>query len=255
MEKDIAIFIPTYNAARTLPTVIDRIPEEIKARVKEIFVIDNASPDNTYLIGIGYREESGLSNLHIIRNESNRGYGGSQKRAYCYAIDKGYDIVVMLHGDAQYAPEMLPDLLKPVERGETDLVFGSRMRGDPLNGGMPIYRFIGNKVLTAIENYVLGVDLSEFHSGYRVFNCHALKKIPFELCSNDYHFDTDILIQFKVHGLRIDEVPIPTHYGEESNSPTFLQVISYSLNILRSLFEYSLHKRGLKHIQRFDLQE
>ena len=113
-ESKIAIFIPAYNAAYTLPVVLDRIPPEIKEKVRQIFVIDNASPDNTYLIGIGYRQAKGLDKLEVFRNESNRGYGGSQKIAYRYAIDNGFDIVVMLHGDAQYAPEKIPALLEPL---------------------------------------------------------------------------------------------------------------------------------------------
>ena len=253
MIPKIAIFIPTYNAAQTLPAVIDRIPAKLKQQVKEIFVIDNASKDNSHLIGIGYKHQKGLSNLNIYRNETNRGYGGSQKRAYQYAIDKGFDIIVMLHGDAQYAPEEIPNLLVPVMRDKADLVFGSRMRGNPLKGGMPLYRYIGNKALTLIENTILGLNLSEFHSGFRVFNCHALKTVQFQLCANDYYFDTDILIQFRLKNLRIAEVPIPTHYGAESHSPSIWQLISYGTNILLAMLNYWLHKHGFKYVEKFDV--
>jgi glycosyltransferase involved in cell wall biosynthesis len=249
--KKIAIFIPTYNAAHTLPIVIDRIPEEIKKKVKEIIVIDNASPDNTFLTAIGYKQQSGLSNLRVIRNEKNIGYGGSQKKAYEYVLAKNYDIVAMLHGDAQYAPELLPKLLRPLEEGKADLAFGSRMIGNPLKGGMPVYRYIGNKILTAIENFVLEMNLSEYHSGYRIFNCKALRKIQFDRCANDYHFDTDILIQAKLRKFRIVEIPIPTHYGKESHSPSVIQLAKYSFNILWAMAEYWLHKEKIMPKSKF----
>lgn len=247
-ESKIAIFIPAYNAAYTLPVVLDRIPPEIKEKVQQIFVIDNASPDNTYLIGIGYRQAKGLDKLEVFRNESNRGYGGSQKIAYRYAIDNGFDIIVMLHGDAQYAPEKIPALLEPLERGEADMVFGSRIAGLPLKGGMPIYKFLGNKFLTWIQNRVLGMDLSEFHSGFRLFSCAALAKLPFALCADDYHFDTDIILQFKIKGLRIKEMPIPTYYGKEKCG---VNVIAYGLNVLKSTLHYWLWSKGLIKAEKF----
>lgn len=248
-ESKIAIFIPAYNAAYTLPVVLDRIPADVKAKVKQIFVIDNASPDNTYLIGIGYREAKGLDKLEVFRNDTNRGYGGSQKRAYRYAIDNGFDIVVMLHGDAQYAPEKISTLLEPLEKDEADMVFGSRIAGLPLAGGMPLYKFLGNKFLTWVENKVLGMDLTEFHSGFRVFRCDALAKVPFEACADDYHFDTDILIQFKIRGLRIKERPIPTYYGTEK---CHVRVVSYGLHVLKSVFDYWLWEKGLRKVEKFE---
>lgn len=253
-QKKIAIFIPTYNAGSTVPLVIDRIPEDIKKRVKEIFVIDNASPDNTYLTIIGYKAKKNMSNLKIIRNERNLGYGGSQKKAFRYAIKKRYDIIVMLHGDAQYAPEKIPLILKPLEEEKADMVFGSRMREAPLKGGMPLWRFFGNRMLTLLENLILGLNLSEYHSGFRAFSCDALKQVPFNLCTNDYNIDTDILIQFKLKGLRIEERPIPTHYGKESKSPTVKQTFLYSYNILKSLYYYYLHVKGIRRVAKFDIK-
>jgi len=248
-ESKIAIFIPAYNAAYTLPVVLDRIPAGLREKVQRIFVIDNASPDNTYLIGIGYREAKGLHNLEVFRNETNRGYGGSQKMAYRYAIDNGFDIVVMLHGDAQYAPEKIPYLLEPLERDEADMVFGSRIAGLPLEGGMPLYKFLGNKFLTAVENRILDMRLSEFHSGFRAFRCSALAKIPFHLCSDDYHFDTDIIIQLKIKGQRIAELPIPTYYGDEK---CHVNVVRYGCNILKSVLTYWLWSRGWISVEKFD---
>lgn len=253
MAKKICIYIPAYNVASTLPLVIDRIPQELKNMAREILVVDNASHDSTYLTAVQYKRRQRKLNMTILRNKTNLGYGGSQKKAYQYAIDRGYDIVVMLHGDAQYAPEKVPLIIEPLIRGRADMVFGSRMRGNPLAGGMPVYKYIGNKALTAIENIVLRMSLSEFHSGMRAFSCAALKQVPFDLCSDNYHFDTDILIQFKLAGMRISEVPIPTYYGEGSKSPTIRQLATYSLNILRSLYQYLLHRYRIRRVAKFDL--
>ncbi len=250
MKKDlkVAIFIPAYNAAKTLPIVIDRIPDEVKRNAAEIFVVDDASVDNTYLIGVGYQALNKLPNLKVYRNEKNKGYGGNQKFAYRYAIDNGFDVVVMLHGDAQYAPEKISFLLEPFEKDEADMVFGSRMSGHPLRGGMPLHKFIGNKFLTGVANMVLGTRLSEFHSGYRIYSCAALKKVPFEKCSDDFHFDTEIIIQFVIKGLRIAERPIPTYYGDER---CHVNVIAYGLNVLRSLGEYWLHTKGIVKFDKY----
>jgi len=250
----IAIFIPTYNAAKTLPRVLDRIPGKIKHNVKEIFVADDESKDNTYLVGIGYKEKSGMNNLKVYHHAKNKGYGGNQKWAYQYCIDKGYDVVVMLHGDAQYAPEKIPDLLKPFYGKNVDrigMVFGSRMKGDPLKGGMPLYKFLGNKFLTIVENVVLGLNLSEYHSGYRAYNCNNLRKIPFHLCSDDFHFDTEIIIQLKLAGFQILETPIPTYYGDERSH---VNVISYGMNILKALYQYLLFTTGIKKIKKYEIR-
>ena len=250
--KKILIFIPTYNAARTLPLLIDRIPHGLKKKVKEILVADDASQDNTHLIAIGYKKQKGLRKLKIIKHKKNKGYGGNQKFAYQYAIDKGFDIVVMLHGDAQYAPEKIPYLLDPLEKEKADMVFGSRMRGHPLKGGMPLWKFVGNKVSTILENWILGLNLSEFHSGFRLFSTKALKKVPFHLCSNYFDFDTDILIQFKLANLRIVERPIPTYYGNEK---CHVNYYNYFLNIYKSLSQYVLSKNRIKKVRKFDFNK
>src|SRR5512136_200378 len=177
MSPRVAIYIPAYNAAAILPLVLDRIPAAIKERVAEILVIDNCSEDHTYLVALGYKHLHGLYNLEVIRNPRNVGYGGSQKIAYQRCIERGYDCVAMLHSDAQYAPELLATLIDPVVEGQADLLFGSRMRGHPLAGGMPLHRFIGNRFLTWMQNRLLRTSLSEFHSGYRVYSVAALRQI------------------------------------------------------------------------------
>lgn len=239
----IAIFIPAFNAASTIVNVLDRIPPTLKARVGEIFVIDNASTDDTQMVAVNYRQAHGMHNLEVIRNPKNMGYGGSQKIAYQRCIDKGYRCVAMLHGDAQYAPELLETLIAPVAEGKADMVFGSRMRGDPLAGGMPLIRFLGNRALTTMQNFFLGTSLSEFHSGYRVYSTAALAKVPFDRFSSDYHFDTEIIILFVDQKLRIAEMPIPTHYGDEEN---YVNIWDYGMKVLVTTATYFLHKKGIR---------
>ena len=249
----IAIYIPAYNASATIPKVLDRIPPELKESVEEIFVVDNASEDNTHLVAIGYGQVNTLPTLKVFRNEQNLGYGGSQKWAYRYCIERGFDAVVMLHGDAQYAPEKITHLLEPIVNGEADLVFGSRIAGDPLKGsldgrGMPLHRYLGNRLLTAFQNYVLGWNLSEYHSGFRVYRCSVLQYVGFEQCSDYYHFDTEILIRFRMHNMRVAERPIPTYYGKEK---FYGDIWIYGMRVVDTMLKYWLNKHGLRHDPRF----
>jgi glycosyltransferase involved in cell wall biosynthesis len=239
-HRKIAIYIPAFNAATTLPRVLDRIPQNLVDRVEEIFVVDNHSQDNTYLVAIGYKAMQDVHNLQVVRNPTNVGYGGSQKIAYRRCIEKNYDCVAMLHGDAQYAPELLEGLIDPILNGEADMVFGSRMTGDPLKGGMPLHRYLGNRFLTWIQNRLLGTRLSEFHSGYRVFSVAALKQLPFDRLSSDYHFDTEMIVLFVDRAMRIVEKPIPTHYGDEKN---YVNIWKYGKDVLVTTITYYLHRK------------
>ena len=250
-SSKICIFIPCYNAAVTLPKVLERIPAQIKEKVQEIFVVDNASDDYTYLLAIGYREKhTDIKNLKIFKNAKNFGYGGNQKLAYAYAIKQGYDMVVMLHGDAQYAPEKLPVMIEAIEKDPSiDLLFGSRMTGDPLAGGMPLHRYIGNKVLTFLQNILLKTKISEFHSGYRIFRTSALKQVPFHLFDNYYHFDTEIIIQFINKNLKIAEVPIDTYYGTEK---CYVNIWKYGIQVLIASFCYFLHTKGIRKYELYN---
>ena len=252
-KKRIAIFIVAYNAASTLRTVLDRIPESVWEKVEEVFVFDDSSHDDTFLVGVGYKAVHGKSKLSVYKNEKNLGYGGNQIRGYRYALEKGYDIVALLHADAQYAPEALPELLRPLENGEADAVFGSRMleKGRALKGGMPLYKYVGNRILTAFENSMLGMSLSEFHSGYRLYSCEALKKLPFYENTHDFHFDTQIIIQLHAAGLRIKEVPIPTYYGDEICAVNGLK---YAKDVVRSVIQYRLHELGLSHHREYEVE-
>ncbi len=242
----IGIFIIAYNAVNHLVKTINRIPPQVMEDVEEIFVVDDCSRDNTYYAAIGYKHQHNLEKLTVHRNEVNQGYGGNQKVGYRYAIDRGFDIVAMVHGDGQYAPEALPSLLEPLVKGEADMVFGSRMSTwfEALKGGMPMYKYLGNRILTFIQNKLSGLNLSEYHSGYRLYSTEALKKIPFESFTNTWHFDTQIILAMAERKMRIMERPIPTYYGDEI---CHVNGIPYALNcILTSWRFFRNMKRNIK---------
>jgi len=251
MDKKILIFILTYNHKDTIINVLDRIPKEIWDKSAEILVADDQSKDNTRELALEYKKKNKLSKLTVVRHEENRGYGGNQKFCYNYGIKKGYDIAVMVHGDGQYAPEEIPKLLIPLEQNRADFVFGSRMTGNPLKGGMPLYKFLGNKFLTMTENIFLRTKLSEFHSGFRLYSLEALKDIPFNKLSDDYYFDSEIILQLVLAKKRIAERPIPTHYGNEI---CYVNSIPYGLSILKMLGEFTLHKNRIRRYNKFDIK-
>ncbi len=246
----LAIFIPSRNTEATVSSVIERIPSSIKGVASEILVIDNASSDGTVEAVRAYKKKTRMKNLTVLVNERNIGYGGSQKRAYARCIEQGYDAVVMLHSDGQYPPEMIPQLIKPIEEGKADLVFGSRI-STAIRGRMPLWRYIGNRLITALQNLIMGTRFTEFHSAFRAFNVHALARVPFMNGSSNYHIDTDLLVLFKAFGLRIVEISIPTHYGSESQSPSVLQTFHYALRVLLSVVSYRLHSLGIRRSRLF----
>lgn len=242
MTKKIGILVVAYNAASTLRDVLDRIPDEFAQRVEHILVCDDASQDATYLVGIGYQSLSDLP-LTVIRHPRNLGYGGNQKAGYRWAIEHGLDIVVLLHGDGQYAPEMLPEMVAPLEADECDAVFGSRMlvEGAARRGGMPLYKYVGNRILTRVENALVGMELSEWHSGYRAYSVSALRDIPFERNSDGFDFDTEIIIQLHEAGKTIREIPIPTYYGDEI---CHVNGLGYARDVTVDALRYRLHRMG-----------
>lgn len=242
MAPRIGIFIIAYNAVNHLNKTIARIPKETYEQVEEIFVIDDASSDNGYYAALGYKSEHKVEKLTVHKNVKNQGYGGNQKVGYQYALDRGLDIVALVHGDGQYAPEALPLLLEPLVKGEADMVFGSRMstRGAALKGGMPLYKFLGNRLLTNLQNKLSGLNLSEYHSGYRLYNLHALKKVPFESFTNTWHFDTQIILAMAERGMRIVERPIPTYYGDEI---CHVNGIPYALNCLSTSWKFYQNRK------------
>jgi uncharacterized membrane protein YdjX (TVP38/TMEM64 family)/glycosyltransferase involved in cell wall biosynthesis len=247
------IFIVAYNAARTINSVLSRIPASISEQYEvEVLVIDDASTDKTFeCVRDGSQDRDLAFPLTLLFNPKNQGYGGNQKIGYLYAIKQSFDFVALVHGDGQYAPECIPDLVRPLAEGRADAVFGSRMMtpGAARAGGMPLYKFMGNKILTAMQNFLLGSSLSEFHSGYRIYAVKALEKIPFERNTNDFHFDTEIIIQFFLAGLRIFEEPIPTYYGDEI---CHVNGIKYAADVMRAVVKARLQKLGLLYDSRFD---
>ncbi len=239
----IGVLVVAYNAASTLAQVLDRIPPSVRERVSDVLVFDDHSQDTTYLVGLGYKTLSELP-LTVVRHEHNLGYGGNQKAGYRWAIEHGLDIVVLLHGDGQYAPERLEDLIGPLERDECDVVLGSRMMesGSARRGGMPRYKFVGNRILTKVENTLVGTSLTEWHSGFRAYRVAALAQIPFETNSDGFDFDTEIIIELAESGQRINEVPIPTYYGDEI---CYVNGIRYAADVTRDALRYRAHKMGL----------
>ena len=242
-QPRIGIFIITYNAVNHLVKTISRIPKEVYDQVEEIFIIDDCSKDNTYYAALGYKHAHGIDKLTIHRNEKNQGYGGNQKVGYQYAIDRGFDIVALVHGDGQYAPEALGYLLEPLIKGEAEMVFGSRMSTtwDALKGGMPLYKFLGNRILTYLQNRWSGLNLSEYHSGYRLYSTHALRRIPFESFVNTWHFDTQIILAMAEREMRIVERPIPTYYGDEI---CHVNGIPYALNCLMTTWKFKQNRQA-----------
>ena len=243
------IFVVAYHAESTIAQVLARIPAEIaKEYDAEVLVIDDASTDRTF-------EYSGSVRLAlplvVLCNPVNQGYGGNQKIGYAYALQHGFDFVALLHGDGQYAPECLPELVRPLRDGSADACFGSRMmvKGNARRGGMPLYKRLGNRILSWFENRMLRTELTEFHSGYRVYSASALREVPFELNTNDFHFDTEIIIQFLIAGFRIKEVPIPTYYGDEICR---VNGMKYAWNVARAVVRARAQQLGLFYDRRFD---
>jgi len=249
----VLVFIVAYNAEKTIAQVVFRIPPSLLDTYDvDVLIIDDSSRDATFAKGYSVSRDTGLRfPTTVLFNPVNQGYGGNQKLGYRYAIDNGYDFVALIHGDGQYAPECLPDLLEPLRTGEAAAVFGSRMMepASALRGGMPVYKYAGNKTLTWIENKLLKSALSEFHSGYRIYSTRALGAVPFERNSNDFHFDTEIIIQFLIARLSIRELPIPTYYGDEV---CHVNGAKYALNVCVAALKARLQHAGLFYDRKFD---
>jgi 2-polyprenyl-3-methyl-5-hydroxy-6-metoxy-1,4-benzoquinol methylase len=242
-EARIGVLVVAYNAASTLAKTLDRIPVEFRDRITEVFVCDDASPDNTYLVGLGYQQTQHDLPISVIRHQRNLGYGGNQKAGYQLAAEHDLDIIVMLHADGQYAPEFLPAMVAPLERGEADAVFGSRMmeKGSARRGGMPAYKYVGNKILTTVENKLLGSELSEFHSGYRAYNVHTLNELDLTATSDGFNFDTQIIIALHSAQKKILEIPIPTFYGDEI---CYVNGMQYAADVVADVAVYKLATMG-----------
>ncbi|HEU5047751.1 MAG TPA: bifunctional glycosyltransferase/class I SAM-dependent methyltransferase [Rickettsiales bacterium] len=253
--KKALVMIIAYNAERHIVSVLNRIPDTLWNNPDyqaDVVVIDDCSKDHTSAVAREYISGSSRP-IRLLRNQLNQGYGGNQKVGYTYAIENGYEAVVMVHGDGQYPPEFIPQMLEPLMRGEAAAVYGSRMinKKDALAGGMPYYKFAGNIVLTQLQNWMLGSNLSEFHSGFRAYSIAALRQIPFQYNSNVFHFDTDIIIQLVDNGLTIKEIPIPTHYGDEV---CHVNGLRYAKDVMVSTLLSRIQKFGIFYDPKFDYE-
>ncbi|HET8549647.1 MAG TPA: bifunctional glycosyltransferase/class I SAM-dependent methyltransferase, partial [Bryobacteraceae bacterium] len=249
--RRIGVLIVTYNAVTTLAKVLDRIPREVWDNIEQVAIFDDASQDATYALAVGLKTLTGNDKLHVLKHSKNLGYGGNQKAGYQHFVDHGFDAVVLLHGDGQYAPEILATLYHPIVSGQADAVFGSRMMrdyGGPLKGGMPLYKYVGNRILTGFENRALGMNLTEFHSGYRAYSLRALKDIDFTHMTDDFHFDTEIIIKLHHQGFRIAEVPIPTYYGDEI---CYVKGLRYAWDVARAVRRYDQTRRSIRRHPEF----
>ena len=247
----IGILIVTFNAVTTLTKVLKRVTPNVWRNVEEIAVFDDASQDATYELAIGLKALRHIEKLQVLSHPKNLGYGGNQKAGYRYFMEKGFDVVVLLHGDGQYAPEILSHLYHPIISQEADAVFGSRMMrdyGGPLRGGMPLYKYVGNRILTTYENQALKMNLTEFHSGYRAYSLHALRNIDFSRMTDDFHFDTEIIIKLQHQRYRIKEVPIPTYYGDEL---CYVDGMRYARDVARAVRRYKQTCRSLRCFPEF----
>lgn len=249
----VALYIIAYEAEDNIDKVLKRIPKNIVNKFTQIYLIDDSSKDKTIETAITSAKSLGINNFKAMKTPHNQGYGGNQKIGYSYAIKQGFDYVIMLHGDGQYPPESLPKIIECFADREVAAVFGSRMinRYQALEGGMPLYKWVGNQVLTFIENKIMQSNLSEFHSGYRAYSVKALKLIPFLMNSDVFHFDTDIIIQFLANNFKIKEIPIPIHYGDEICRVNGLK---YAKDCLISNLQFRLHKMGIWYQPNFDVQ-
>ena len=212
----IGILVVAYNAESTIESTLNRLPGEIIPEIYSILISDDKSHDMTSAKASEYAKVSNLP-IKIISQPINLGYGGNQKFGYSWAIENNWDFVVLLHADGQYAPEFLPQIIKPLLENKADAVFGSRMlfKRDALKGGMPKYKWIGNQILTYIQNKLTHQNFSEWHSGYRAYRVETLKNLNLGSLSNGFRFDTQIILELLATKQRISEIPIPTFYGDE----------------------------------------
>jgi glycosyltransferase involved in cell wall biosynthesis len=234
-HKVVAV-LPAYNAERTLAATLADIPV---GAVDEIVLVDDGSTDRTVQVA----REMGLT---VIVHPENRGYGGNQKTCYRYALDNGADIVVMIHPDYQYDSRVIPHAVGMIELGICDVVMGNRIRSrrEALDGGMPVYKYLSNRVLTTVENLALGQNLGDFHSGFRVYRREVLERVPFDRNSDDFVFDTQFLVQAIHHGFRLGDIPVPVRYFDAASSINFRRSLVYGVRTLCVVSRWWLHRCG-----------
>ena len=235
-NKKVVVVLPAYNAEKTLEQTLSEVPMDI---VDELILVDDASKDNTF------DKAKALGVHYVIKHEQNKGYGGNQKTCYTKALEIGADIVVMLHPDYQYTPKLLTAMISIIGNGVYPVVFGSRiLGGGALKGGMPLYKYIFNRLLTLTQNILIGEKLSEYHTGYRAFNREVLTGIKFMNNSDDFVFDNQMVSQIFYAGFQIAEVTCPTKYFEEASSINFSRSVTYGLGCLKVSLIHRLCKWG-----------
>ncbi len=253
MKKKLLILIVAFNHEKFIHKVLDRINENLTNTYDvEILINDDSSSDKTVKVAKDYIETSNKKFKYtILSNPINQGYGGNQKIGFLYAIKNNFDYVALVHGDGQYAPECLELLVSPFSDNKIDAVFGSRMinKNGAIKGGMPLYKFIGNKILTYYQNKLFNKKFTEFHSGYRIYRVDSLKKIPYELNNNDHSFDNEIILQFLLAELNIKELPIPTYYGEEIS---YVNGMKYALQVFIANLKAKLQAYGIFYDRKYD---
>ncbi len=235
--KKVIVIMPAYNAAKTLEQTYNEIYKDF---VDEVILVDDNSQDET-------REIAKKLGIKTIVHKENKGYGGNQKSCYKAALKSGADIVVMLHPDYQYTPKLIPAIVSMMAFEEYDAVFASRMLGNSaLKGGMPLYKFIANKFLTAFENILTNQKLSEYHTGFRGFTAEVLKNLPLESCDDDFIFDNEIIALLFYNNYKIGEISCPTKYFKEASSINFIRSCKYGIGVLGVSLKYRLAKIGIK---------
>ena len=240
--KRIAVVLPAYNAAKTLEKTVRELPE----LVDSVILVDDHSKDSTTAIAKSL-------GLRVFVHDRNYGYGRNQQTCYREALAAGADVVIMVHPDYQYTPLLVTAMASMVAYGVYDVVLGSRIiGGTALHGGMPVYKYIANRLLTAFENLFLGIKLSEYHTGYRAYRREALESVNLETNSDAFIFDQEIVAQFVALKLRIAEIPVPTRYFPQASSASFVQSSIYGCSILWLLWRYILHHSGIFRQKQFD---
>lgn len=236
-DKKVIVVMPAYNAGKTLEDTYREIPFDM---VDDVIVVDDASSDNTFDVA------KSLGITHVIRHERNKGYGGNQKTCYDMALSLGADIVIMLHPDYQYTPKLIPSMAYPIASGLYPVVLGSRILGNgALKGGMPLYKYISNRVLTFIQNLLIGQKISEYHTGYRAFSREVLEAINYHANSDNFVFDNQMLSQIVYAGFGIAEVTCPTKYFPGASSINFKRSVVYGIGVLGTSFKHCLQKWGV----------
>ncbi len=242
-KPKVVVVMPAYNAAKTLHMTYAELPHDV---VDLVIVVDDGSKDETAKIA----RELGLE---LFTHNRNYGYGANQKTCYHEAAKAGADIVVMVHPDYQYDPTLLPEVIRPIADGKADVVLGSRLlAGRVMEQGMPWWKYVSNRFLTWLENKVFGLNLAEYHTGYRAYRSEALEIVNLQMNSDNFIFDQEIMAQFVNAGMRIDEVPVPTRYFPQASSASFVQSSVYGCSILILLFRYILHASGLWKQRQFE---